>query len=164
MAFRNLTLLLLPVVLLGFCSPSLLPEEHVGDEEEQEFPLLPDSKCPGRRVRRLPHKINLDVSVIDTTYIDSLEQILDSQSGSPAPWDFSLNIDPNRYPYVISEANCHSFSCIDSDGTQNPDLTSVPILQDIMVLNKEQRDCAIVFKLETQRVTVGCTCVRPVSV
>ncbi|XP_063297685.1 interleukin-17F-like [Pelobates fuscus] len=161
MAFRRLTYLLLASVLMGFSTSAFLPQEYLAENVEKEFSSYSESRCPGRRLRRPPHRINLDISAVDATSMDDLSEIMDIQSRSLAPWDFSLDMDPNRYPMVISEANCLSSVCTDSSWNENPELISLPIQQDIMVLTREQKDCDYVYKLESKRVTVGCTCVWP---
>ncbi|KAM4771250.1 interleukin-17F-like [Rhinophrynus dorsalis] len=153
--------------LVALSTPAFLPEErssvqeNYGQYEDREIPSGHQEKCKGKRSRRIPSSMTVDLSVIDTSYLNSLVELVGDESRSLAPWDYSLNVDPNRYPHVISEANCHSLSCTDSDGKVNRDLISLPIQHDMMVLRREQKDCDYVYRLESQRVTLGCTCARP---
>ncbi|KAM3931032.1 interleukin-17F-like [Leptodactylus fuscus] len=155
-------------LLVSVCSSAFLPEgylSHINTQEgsrDEEPPLEAKGRCPGRRNRRLPTSMTLDISLIDTNYLDSLVQMEDINSRSLSPWEYSLNTDPNRFPFVISEANCLTFSCVDVDGHDNPELISYPIQQEVLVLRQEQKGCSFSYRLETEVVTVGCTCVTPV--
>ncbi|KAM4041680.1 interleukin-17F-like [Anomaloglossus baeobatrachus] len=108
--------------------------------------------------------MTVDTSVIDSSYMDSSVQMEDSHSRSLSPWDYSLNKDPNRFPFVIAEADCLTFACVDADGVENPDLISYPIQQEVMVLRREQKGCSFSYRLETEAVTLGCTCISPTRI
>ncbi|XP_068135094.1 interleukin-17F-like [Hyperolius riggenbachi] len=92
--------------------------------------------------------------------MDSLLEAVDFNRHSRSPWEYRLNTDPDRYPSVISEADCLTFSC----AGMGPDLFSYPIQQEVMVLRRQQRDCDYTYSLETELVTQGCTCVQALSV
>uniref|UniRef100_A0A8C5MR82 Uncharacterized protein n=1 Tax=Leptobrachium leishanense TaxID=445787 RepID=A0A8C5MR82_9ANUR len=67
-----------------------------------------------------------------------------------------LNHDPHRIPTNISEAVCQTVSC--TGVNENKDTMSIqPIQMDLLVLRKANK--GNVFKIEVQKVTVGCTCV-----
>ncbi|XP_075056584.1 interleukin-17F-like [Mixophyes fleayi] len=88
------------------------------------------------------------------------------QSGSMkkrsiSPWDYSFDVNNNRFPPRIAEAKCLHTGCLDSEGNVDISLNSVPIRQEILVIHREMRGCNPVYKLDKQLVTVGCTCVRP---
>ncbi|XP_075719666.1 interleukin-17F-like [Rhinoderma darwinii] len=146
--------------LVYVCSSASLPEEYLSKDEQ--LPLEARDRCPGRRNRRLQTTMTVDISLIDTSYLDSLMEMEDIHTRSLSPWDYSLNTDPNRFPFVIAEANCLTFSCVDADGNQSPDLISSPIQQEMMVLRREQKGCSFSYRLETEVVTLGCTCIRPI--
>ncbi|XP_075056898.1 interleukin-17F-like [Mixophyes fleayi] len=129
---------------------------------DEDVPTEPRDKCTTRRSRLLPSSMTVDLSVIDTNYLDSLVQMEDIHTRSLSPWDYSFNTDPNRFPFVIAEANCLSFTCVDSDGSESPELISYPIQREIMVLRREQKACDYIYRLETELVTLGCTCVRSI--
>ncbi|XP_075125731.1 interleukin-17A-like [Leptodactylus fuscus] len=155
-------------VLVSLGSSALLPEEYFQDIDPQEkardegLSIEEKGRCPRRRNRRLPTSMIVDISLIDTSYLDSLAQMADIHIRALSPWEYSLNTDPNRFPFVISEANCLTFSCVDVDGHDNPELISYPIQQEALVLRREQKGCSFSYRLETEVVTVGCTCVTPV--
>ncbi|KAG8445831.1 hypothetical protein GDO86_010570 [Hymenochirus boettgeri] len=103
--------------------------------------------------------MTVDISVIDTSYMHSVIATAGIESRSLAPWQYRLDLDPERYPFVIAEANCISSVCTTEE--ENRDLFSIPIEQEILVLRREQKHCGYRYKLEMQRVTLGCTCARP---
>ncbi|KAM8953283.1 interleukin-17A-like [Pelodytes ibericus] len=84
----------------------------------------------------------------------------DVRKRSLSPWDYSYDVDHNRFPTVIAMAKCRHDSCVDSNGKEGNFGNSVPIRQEILVLHREVKDCKPVFKLEKKMITVGCTCVR----
>ncbi|KAM5165053.1 interleukin-17F-like [Mantella aurantiaca] len=124
------------------------------------LPPEPTERCMGRRSRRLPISPTVDISAIDGDYLDGLLEDANTNSRSLSPWEYRLSTDPDRFPFVISEADCLTFACVDSEGNEDPDLISYPIQHEMMVLRRQQRDCDYTYSLETQLVTVGCTCVR----
>ncbi|XP_053567064.1 interleukin-17A-like [Bombina bombina] len=86
----------------------------------------------------------------------------DIRKRSTSPWEYSLDIDQNRYPHVIAEAKCQHDGCLDSEGNVDFSMNSIPIRQEMLVLRRELRGCNYNFKLAKKIVTVGCTCVRPI--
>ncbi|XP_044160479.1 interleukin-17A-like [Bufo gargarizans] len=85
------------------------------------------------------------------------------KSRSMSPWEYSYNVDNHRVPVVINEARCLHHGCLDPEGHVDLSMNSVPIRQEILVLRREMRGCVHVYKLDKQLVTVGCTCVRPIT-
>ncbi|XP_053316460.1 interleukin-17A-like [Spea bombifrons] len=81
---------------------------------------------------------------------------------SLSPWDYSYDVDNNRYPPVIPVAKCRHSSCVNSDGDLDNSGNSVPIKQEMLVLHREMKDCKAIFRMEKKMITVGCTCVRPI--
>ncbi|XP_053316463.1 interleukin-17A-like [Spea bombifrons] len=153
MDLTSSSFLLLVALLVGLSTADFLPEEYSSEKGENE-----ETKCTMKRIRRFPRRMSVNISDTDNDYLSSLQE--DVQSSFLAPWDYSLNMDPNRFPSVISEANCLTLVCVDSDGKENPDLGAHPIHRDILVLRRDERDCDYTYRLETQTVAVGCTCVR----
>ncbi|CAI9544595.1 unnamed protein product [Staurois parvus] len=49
------------------------------------------------------------------------------------------------------------------EGKEDIGMMSMPIQKEILVLRREIKDCHQNFFLETQLVTVGCTCTKPIS-
>ncbi|XP_056419997.1 interleukin-17A-like [Hyla sarda] len=154
-------------VLVFFASSAFLPDDHSPNinpqikSTDKELPPESGLRCSGKRNRRLPSSVTVNTSLIEASYMDSLVQMENIRTRSLSPWNYSLNTDPNRFPFVISEANCLHFACVDADGNENPDLISFPLRQKMMVLRREQKSCSFSYRLETVVVTVGCTCVRP---
>ncbi|XP_075719926.1 interleukin-17A-like [Rhinoderma darwinii] len=150
--------------LVSFVSSAFLPEEYFPNikSRDEELPLETREKCPGKKNRRLPTTMTVDISLIDPSYLDRLVKMDHIHTRSLSPWDYSLNKDPNRFPSVIAKANCLTYFCVDSDGNQSPHLISSPIQQEMMVLRWEQKGCSFSYRLETEVVTLGCTCIRPI--
>ncbi|XP_069624267.1 interleukin-17F-like [Ranitomeya imitator] len=160
------TSLILVAVLVSSSSSAFLPEKDLLHNQEgsrdEELPQEGRHRCPGRRNPRLPTSMTVDTSLIDSSYMDSSVQMEDIHTRSLSPWEYSLNTDPNRFPFVIAEADCLTFACVDAGGHESPDLISFPVQQEVMVLRREQKGCSFSYRLEMEVVTVGCTCVRPV--
>ncbi|XP_053567060.1 interleukin-17F [Bombina bombina] len=133
---------------------------HHEQNTERDFPTDTKERCSPRRSRRLPSSMSVDISAIDTSYQDSLLNMGGTERRSLSPWDYSLTVDPDRFPDIIAEANCLSSVCTDSNGEQVPDLISSPIQHEIMVLRREWKDCDYIYRLKNQLVIVGCTCTR----
>ncbi|XP_075939283.1 interleukin 17a/f2 [Anarhichas minor] len=74
---------------------------------------------------------------------------------SLSPWIWRSSTVPNRIPSVLWEAECSSSLCSGPDGGQ--DLNSVPIYQNVLVLNRQDRGRCFVASYRS--VAVGCTCV-----
>ncbi|XP_069830148.1 interleukin-17F-like [Dendropsophus ebraccatus] len=162
------TSLILVTVLVSFCSQAVLPDDIISQintqegSQDEELPLEDRGRCPVKRNRRLQSFMTVDTSLFDTSYLHSLVRMENIHSRSLSPWDYRLNTDPNRLPFVIPEANCLTFACVDADGNENPDLMSYPMQQEMMVLRREQKGCSFSYRLETEEVTLGCTCVTPI--
>lgn len=73
-----------------------------------------------------------------------------------------LDEDPNRFPQLIADAQCRLSGCVNSLGQEDHRLSSVPIQQEILVLQQELQGCLPTFRLEKKVITVGCTCATPV--
>ncbi|XP_077346474.1 interleukin-17F-like [Lithobates pipiens] len=165
MAITNSALICV-VVLVSVCYSAFLPEgylSHASPHEEPKddhFPLESTKRCAGRKNWHLRTSMTLDASIIDTDYMDSVLEVTDINRRSLSPWEFRLNTDADRFPLEISEADCFTFACIDSEGNEDPDLISYPIQQEMIVLRRQQRDCDYIYSLEMELITVGCTCVR----
>ncbi|XP_077149207.1 interleukin-17F-like [Ranitomeya variabilis] len=164
------TSLILVFNLMALISSAVLPEDYLSDlnsqlgSRDEELPLEAKQKCPGRKYRRLPTSATVDTRLIDSSYMESLVQMEDIHTRSLSPWDYSHNTDPNRFPFVIAEADCLTFACVDADGHQSPDLISFPIQQEVMVLRREKKGCSFSYRLEMEVVTLGCTCVTPTTI
>ncbi|KAG8445830.1 hypothetical protein GDO86_010569, partial [Hymenochirus boettgeri] len=86
----------------------------------------------------------------------------DVSKRSLSPWDYSYDVDYNRFPSTIAEAKCRYAGCLDEEGNLDLSVNSVPVRQEILVLQREMKGCTPVFRLEKKMVTVGCTCVRSI--
>ncbi|XP_077341309.1 interleukin-17F-like [Lithobates pipiens] len=100
-------------------------------------------------------KINLNINGQDAPAISG-----DVRKRSISPWEYSYDVNNNRFPSTIAEAKCLHTGCLDAEGNVDINLNSVPIRQEILVVHREMKGCVPTFKLEKKMVTVGCTCVR----
>ncbi|KAM5165052.1 interleukin-17A [Mantella aurantiaca] len=101
-------------------------------------------------------KVNLNVSGQEASTVSG-----DVSKRSISPWEYSYDVNNNRFPSTIAEAQCLHTGCLNEEGKVDINLNSVPITQEILVLHREMKGCVPTFKLEKKIVTVGCTCVRP---
>ncbi|XP_072494532.1 interleukin-17F [Notamacropus eugenii] len=86
------------------------------------------------------------------------------QNRSISPWDYNITKDPNRFPSEIAEARCRYSGCLNAEGQEENGKNSVPIQQEFLVLRRQPtQSCSHSFKLEKILVTVGCTCVTPIT-
>ncbi|XP_068135093.1 interleukin-17A-like [Hyperolius riggenbachi] len=99
---------------------------------------------------------------LNMTRIDQISHTMHESLArrSLSPWTYRTDQDLNRYPSNISVAECSHQWCLDAEGKEVSSLISVPIRYEMMVLRREIHPNQS-FYLETQLVTVGCTCVRP---
>ncbi|XP_074523229.1 interleukin 17a/f2 [Halichoeres trimaculatus] len=82
----------------------------------------------------------------------------DTNVRSLSPWTWRSSTEKNRILSTIFEAECSSSFCDppNKEQTDRHSLNSVPIYQNILVLQRLGRRC---YKAMYQRVAVGCTCV-----
>ncbi|XP_010881432.1 interleukin 17a/f3 [Esox lucius] len=124
----------------------------------------------------------------DTTFL-----YLDSKIATPtlsvssvanrslSPWTFRNSHVKNRFPEYIAQAQCQMSGCLTPDGREDLSMESKPILYQILVLHRVEKDDGrkekrkkgnvkknrkgkrYFYTLKTEIVTVGCTCVRPIQ-
>nr|XP_046254036.1 interleukin 17a/f2 [Scatophagus argus] len=78
---------------------------------------------------------------------------------SLSPWSWRSSTVKNRIPSTLWEAECSSSFCSSPNPgqTDGHNLNSVPVYQNILVLN--QQDGKRCYTASYQSVAVGCTCV-----
>ncbi|XP_053457898.1 interleukin-17F [Nycticebus coucang] len=145
------TVLLLSMLGLAFL------KEVVAETNFTEWhsPVLNLRGCPP------PDKSNfvkLDIRPVGNPVMIRAQNL---QNRSLSPWDYTVDWDPNRYPFVISQAKCRYLGCVDALGREDMSMNSVPIQQETLVLRRKIQGCNVYFQLEKVVVTVGCTCVTP---
>ncbi|XP_065443364.1 interleukin-17F-like [Chrysemys picta bellii] len=132
--------------------------------------------CPPQKDARFPLSVKVDISISSTKHaikvghdVSNRSMALATLTGKFDGWKsnfwvrlIAINEDPNRFPQVIAQAKCRHYSCVDSTGQQDYSMNSIPIQQEILVLQRERRGCQHTYRLEKQLVTVGCTCARPI--
>ncbi|XP_063296889.1 interleukin-17A-like [Pelobates fuscus] len=87
----------------------------------------------------------------------------DVSKRSLSPWDYSYDVESNRYPSRIAIAKCRHQRCVDAEGKLMESGNSVEIRQEILVLYREMKDCKPTYRLQKKMFTVGCTCVQPIT-
>ncbi|NXB26645.1 IL17F protein, partial [Rhagologus leucostigma] len=116
--------------------------------------------CLNQKDPKFPTAVKVDIRISNTD--SPFRMVHDVRNRSLAPWDYSLDDDPNRFPRVIADARCRLSGCVSPLGQEDHSLNSVPIKQEILVLRREQRGCLPSYRLQKRVITVGCTCVTPV--
>ncbi|XP_044160488.1 interleukin-17A-like [Bufo gargarizans] len=136
-------------------------EEELPSAYEWDHPPVSSKGCSLPLDTTFPLRVKVEMKVSSGS---SAQLMTDSiKSRSISPWEYSSNVDNNRFPLVINEARCLHHGCLDPEGNVDLSMNSVPIRQEILVLRREMRGCVPVYKLDKQLVTVGCTCVRPIT-
>ncbi|XP_056419034.1 interleukin-17A-like [Hyla sarda] len=135
--------------------------EQIPGTDGWDVPPVSGGDCPFSLGTTFPPRVKVDMKVGSRSSAHLMTDSMKSRSMSP--WEYSPNVDHNRFPVVINEARCLHHGCMDSEGNVDLSMNSVPIRQEVLVLRREMRECVPVYKLDKQLVTVGCTCVRPIT-
>ncbi|NXX93373.1 IL17 protein, partial [Centropus bengalensis] len=117
--------------------------------------------CLTPKDTKFPQTVRVNISISNMN--QDTRTTPDVSSRSLAPWDYRIDEDHNRFPQVIADAKCRHSRCVNSNGQLDHSLNSVPIQQEILVLRKERRGCHQSYRLEKKLITVGCTCVTPMT-
>ncbi|XP_072266167.1 interleukin-17F-like [Pyxicephalus adspersus] len=117
---------------------------------------LRKGRCPPVTKFSASVKVNLNIGGLEALAING-----DVRKRSISPWEYSYDVNNNRFPSMIAEAKCLHTGCLDAEGNVDINLSSVPIRQEMLVIHREMNGCVPTFKLEKKMVTVGWTCVRP---
>ncbi|NWV20194.1 IL17F protein, partial [Origma solitaria] len=116
--------------------------------------------CLNQQDPKFPSTVKVDIRISNSDR--AFRMVHDVRNRSLAPWDYRLDVDPNRFPRVIADARCRLSGCVSPLGHEDHSLNSVPIKQEILVLRRERHGCVPSYRLEKKVITVGCTCVTPV--
>ncbi|NWR77385.1 IL17 protein, partial [Centropus unirufus] len=117
--------------------------------------------CLTPKDTKFPQTVRVNISISNMN--QDTRTTPDVSSRSLAPWDYRIDEDHNRFPQVIADAKCRHSRCVNSNGQLDHSLNSVPIQQEILVLRKERKGCHQSYRLEKKLITVGCTCVTPMT-
>ncbi|XP_077443588.1 interleukin 17a/f3 [Stigmatopora argus] len=88
---------------------------------------------------------------------------------SLSPWSYKVSKVASRLPRVILYAHCLTSACLSyPSGAEDSTLEVKPIKYQVLVLRrvpKQRRESNLKkkrmkFRLETETITVGCTCIR----
>ncbi|NXH13502.1 IL17F protein, partial [Bucco capensis] len=116
--------------------------------------------CLKQQDLQFPTTMQVDIHISSSDHVSRM--VHDVRNRSLAPWDYRFDEDPNRFPQLIADAECRLSGCVNSLGQEDHSLNSVPIQQEILVLQREQGGCLPTYRLEKKVITVGCTCATPV--
>uniref|UniRef100_A0A674AWZ9 Interleukin-17F-like n=1 Tax=Salmo trutta TaxID=8032 RepID=A0A674AWZ9_SALTR len=108
--------------------------------------------------------------VLDPNLKTAVFPVLHIANRSLSPWTYSDTYDETRIPQHISQAQCQRSGCLTPDGEEDMGLESKPIRHQTLVLRRVQgetgrsggrkkRKKGYFYKLESESVNVGCTCV-----
>uniref|UniRef100_A0A8C5MJP8 Uncharacterized protein n=1 Tax=Leptobrachium leishanense TaxID=445787 RepID=A0A8C5MJP8_9ANUR len=116
-------------------------------------------RCPPSKSMLLAQgmKFNLHMSICD----HESSSVYEAHARSLSPWNYSLTEDKNRFPAIIAEATCTHEECVDPSGNVDPNMVSVPIKQETLVLRRHEEGSSKGIFLDKQIITAGCTCVWP---
>ncbi|XP_072769444.1 interleukin 17a/f1 [Nerophis lumbriciformis] len=84
------------------------------------------------------------------------------QNDSISPWTYNYSQEASVFP-PVSEARCLLRGCLDSNGVEDLNLKSAPILHQVLLLHRlksEGAEPGYHYRLEPRVIAVGCTCVR----
>nr|AJF46593.1 interleukin-17A/F3 [Oncorhynchus mykiss] len=114
--------------------------------------------------------------VMDPNLKTAVFPVLHKATRSLSPWTYSDTYDETRVPQHISQAQCQRSGCLTPGGEEDMGLESKPILYQTLVLRRVQgekgssggrrrkkgrKNKGYFYKLDSESVNVGCTCVRP---
>ncbi|NXS34054.1 IL17F protein, partial [Pomatostomus ruficeps] len=114
--------------------------------------------CPTQKDSKFPQTVRVNISISNMN--QDTKTIVDVSKRSLAPWNYRIDEDHDRFPRLISVADCPSW-CVNPQGQPDHSVNAVPLQQEILVLRREQRGCQQSYRLEKKIITVGCTCVTP---
>lgn len=85
-------------------------------------------------------------------------------NASISPWTYNVTNDNTLFPPFLSEARCQLRGCLDSEGQEDLNLESRPIMHQVLLLRRiwTAGSAHYHYRLESRLIAVGCTCVRPV--
>ncbi|XP_074046279.1 interleukin-17F-like [Macrotis lagotis] len=148
--FELLLLVMLGFILLGNVGARKITKRGANSQKE--------NNCPSSE----SNSVKVDIRITNQEQAPHFAHTF--QNRSTSPWDYNITKDPNRFPSEIAQARCRYSGCINAEGQEENGKNSVPIQQEVLVLRREtSKNCSPSFRLEKILVTVGCTCVTPIT-
>ncbi|XP_063325067.1 interleukin-17F-like [Pelmatolapia mariae] len=85
-------------------------------------------------------------------------------NASISPWTYNVTTDDTLFPPFLSEAHCLLQGCLNSQGQEDRNLESRPIMHQVLLLRRirPEGSADYHYRLESRLISVGCTCVKPV--
>ncbi|NWX29901.1 IL17F protein, partial [Notiomystis cincta] len=152
-------LLLVLLALLSASTPAHGRVIKPGLKPENIFKQA-SSGCLTQKDSKFPQIVRVNISTSSTS--QDTKASADVSRRSLAPWDYRIDEDHDRFPRLIADAECRPW-CVDAEGQPDHSVNAAPIKQEILVLRREQRGCQQSYRLEKRIITVGCTCVIPLT-
>uniref|UniRef100_A0A4W5LPL7 Interleukin 17a/f3 n=1 Tax=Hucho hucho TaxID=62062 RepID=A0A4W5LPL7_9TELE len=144
-----------------------------------------DGRTKGQKTKLKPAKGSRPVKVfgrramtvglvLDPNLMTAVCPVLHIANRSLSPWTYRDTYDETRVPQRISQAQCQRSGCLTPEGSEDMGLESKPILHQTLVLRRVQgekgssggrrkkgKKKGYYYRLESEIINVGCTCVRP---
>ncbi|KAM4592422.1 interleukin-17F-like, partial [Odontesthes bonariensis] len=103
--------------------------------------------------------------MLDPSTLVPTKNIRPLENASISPWTYNVSTDSSLLTPVVSEAHCLLKGCLDSEGKEDLNLRSRPIMHQVLQLRRVKAATSggqsYHYRLETRLMAVGCTCVRP---
>ncbi|KAK6294889.1 hypothetical protein J4Q44_G00341150 [Coregonus suidteri] len=115
----------------------------------------------------------ITVGLVLDPNMKSFFPVLPIANRSLSPWTYIDTYDENRVPQRISQAQCRMSGCLTPEGGEDMGWESKPIVHQTLVLRRVQGKQGsskkrtrkgkkgYFFRLESEIIKVGCTCVIP---
>uniref|UniRef100_A0A8D0D432 Interleukin 17a/f1 n=1 Tax=Sander lucioperca TaxID=283035 RepID=A0A8D0D432_SANLU len=121
------------------------------------------------------HRMLSDGAVVETVPLEldphalvTIKTVRPLHNASISPWTYNVSHDDTRFPRVLSEARCLLRGCRNSEGHEDLNLESRPIMHQVLLLRRVKSTEAggaghgYHYRLESRLIAVGCTCVKPI--
>ncbi|XP_078112036.1 interleukin 17a/f1 [Sander vitreus] len=121
------------------------------------------------------HRKSLDEALVETVTLELDPKALvpirtarPLQNASISPWTYNVSLDDTLFPPVLSEARCVLQGCRNSEGHEDLNLESRPIMHQVLLLRRVKSTGEggaghrYHYRLESRLIAVGCTCVKPI--
>uniref|UniRef100_A0A665WVD2 Interleukin 17a/f1 n=1 Tax=Echeneis naucrates TaxID=173247 RepID=A0A665WVD2_ECHNA len=152
------------IKIMGFCVVAMMmvmmmAEGAAMPKEGAHLRHSPNThKTSDRAIKTVPLELDAS-SMVPAKPMRPLE------NSSISPWTYNVSYDESLYPHLLSEARCLLKGCLNSEGQEDQNLESRPIMRQTLVLRRvrpQEAGQSYHYKLEYRIIAVGCTCVRPI--
>ncbi|XP_035508144.1 interleukin 17a/f1 [Morone saxatilis] len=125
------------------------------------------AKHPGHRKSSDGAAVETVPLQLDPNALVPTKNLRPLENSSISPWTYNISHDESLFPPMLSEARCLLNGCLDSEGREDLNLESRPIMHQVLLLRRVRSVGSGVgnsyhYRLESRLIAVGCTCVRPI--